>query len=102
MRWAEAELGKGNLLVVERLLKAAGTGCSRELAHKLMASIDLAIAAARPDDARTQASSWRLRGMCFETQNDPTGALDSYDRALASDPKVGVKRRADQLRKTLG
>lgn len=99
VNWANAELRKGNLFVVERLLKAAEKDCSPELAHMLIGSIDVALNAARLGDARTQAWAWRLRGMCFETQNDAAAALGCYDKALTFDPKIGVKRRADQLRK---
>jgi hypothetical protein len=101
VKWANAELLKGNLLVVERLLKAAEKECSPELAQKLIGSIDIALAAARPGDGRTQAWGYKLRGMCLETQHDPVQALACYEKALAFDPRVGVKRRADQLRKAI-
>jgi hypothetical protein len=101
VKWADAELSKGNLFVVERFMKAAGSGVSPELARRLLASIDVAIRNSRPGENRTPALGFKLRGLCLETQNAMAEALESYEKALALDSKIGVKRRADQLRKIL-
>jgi tetratricopeptide (TPR) repeat protein len=42
-----------------------------------------------------QAWGQKLRGMCLEAQNDQARALSCYEKALALDPKIGLKRRAD-------
>lgn len=52
-------------------------------------------------DPRTRALALKLKGSCLEVLGDYPGALRSYDSALALDPKIGVKRRADRMRKEL-
>lgn len=42
-----------------------------------------------------------MRGMCLEASGMPRDALACYDKALVLNPKIGVKRRADQIRKNL-
>jgi tetratricopeptide (TPR) repeat protein len=101
VQWAEAELNKGNLLVVERFVKAADGNASPELARRLIGSIDVALRNARTDESRTRAWAYKLRGLCLEKQNELAEALRCYEKALALDPKIGVKRRAEQLRKLL-
>ena len=44
------------------------------------------------------ARALRLAGEILEAQGDREGALALWDRALAADPKVGIRRRADALR----
>jgi len=44
----------------------------------------------------------KLRGVCIDAQGNLQEALDCYQKALTLDPKVGVKRRAEQIRKRLG
>jgi hypothetical protein len=53
VRWAEAELNKGNLFVVERFVKAADATASPELMRRLIGSIDRALSTTRPDEDRT-------------------------------------------------
>jgi hypothetical protein len=100
--WIETELGKGNLHLVERLLKAAENGVSAKLANRLTFGIDVALCGDAAADSKTRAWGLKLRGMCLEAQSDAVQALSCYEAALALDPKIGVKRRVDQLRKMLG
>jgi hypothetical protein len=53
------------------------------------------------DESRTRAWAYKLRGLCLETQDEMAIALRFYEKALTLDPKIGVKRRAEQLRKAL-
>ena len=101
VKWADVELGKGNLMMVERLLKLALGRPSAALTEKLINSIDVALRSTDANNGRMQAWGLKLRGMCLEAQNNPVQALACYQRALALDPKIGLKRRADQLRKAL-
>jgi hypothetical protein len=100
-RWIDFELRHGNLLLVENLLKNMAANPSQAIAEKLLAGIDVALAAGPRTDSRTRAWGLKLRGMCFEAQNASSQALTAYEQALSLDPKVGVKRRADQLRKAI-
>ena len=100
-RWIDFELAHGNLLLVESLLKDMAGGPPRALAEKLQVGIDVALAAGPRTDSRTRAWGLKLRGMCLEAQHAPSQALTAYEQALSLDPKIGVKRRADQLRKAV-
>lgn len=53
-------------------------------------------------DHSWQASVQRLRGECLESMGRLDEALAAFDAALTLNPKVGVKRKADSLRKKLG
>ena len=101
LKWAEAELAKGSFMMVERLLKAAENSPSPALTAKLIASVDAGLASVQFKDSRSQAWGLKLRGICLEAQNAPAQALADYEKALALDQKIGVKRRAEQLRKSL-
>ena len=101
VKWADTQLSKGDLIIAERLLKAAENDMSPELANRLIGSIDIALSATQPADVRTRAWALKLRGLCLESQCDLGRALDCYEKALTLDPKIGVKRRAEQLRKAL-
>jgi hypothetical protein len=101
VKWATAELEKGNLFVVQRLLRATENRASTALINKLIDSIDIALRSSRADDRRMRAWGQKLRGRCLELLNDRVGALSCYEEALGLDPKIGVKRRLDQLRRNL-
>jgi hypothetical protein len=98
--WQEAQLAKGDcgsvLALAERLIKNANGKPSSELSERLVKGID------RVMDGRALAWAMKLRGMCIDAQGNMQEALDCYQKALALDPKVGVKRRAEQIRKNLG
>lgn len=83
--------------MVERLLKEVGGSPSADLAEKLLSSIDRA--RFQTADKREQALGWKLRDVCLDTTGAFPQALEAYGNALQLDPKIGVKRRADQLRK---
>lgn len=40
-------------------------------------------------------------GISLEAAGDFEGAIACYDRALAADPKIGIRCRADQIRKRM-
>jgi hypothetical protein len=48
-----------------------------------------------------RARIFKSRGICFEAIAEVGKTLEAYEEALALDPKIGVKRRADQLRKVV-
>jgi hypothetical protein len=99
--WLTVGLQKGNLLVVETLLSECDNRPSHQLTDLLFPAIDRALAAMRKDDVRTQARGLRLRGTCLESIGETGQALLAYEQALSLDPKIGVKRKASQLRKSL-
>lgn len=101
-RWIDWSLSKGDLSVVEKLLKESDKKPSADLAARLIAGIDTALATRRPGNEHTRAWAYKLRGTCLEAQGKPSEALQCYESALQLDAKIGVKRRADALRKMLG
>jgi hypothetical protein len=100
-KWLTVGLQKGNLLIIEKLLSECNNQPTPQLNDLLMPAIDVALAALRKDDVRTRARAFRLRGMCLEGIGEAEQALTAYEEALSLDPKSGVKRKADQLRKSL-
>jgi hypothetical protein len=101
MKWLAAGLREGDLITVERLLSDCENKPTPELASQLLPAIDLALTRSRADDLKTRARALRSRGICFEAVAEVKQALNCYEEALTLDPKVGVKRKADQLRKVL-
>jgi len=100
-RWIQWSLARGNLAVVDKLLDEADKKPSADLAARLIAGTEVALATRRPGDEHTRAWAYKLRGMCLEAQAKPSEALHDYELALKLDAKIGVKRRADALRKAL-
>lgn len=98
-RWIEWSLSAGNLAVVERLIEEADRKPSGELARRLIDGIDVSLDTRSPGDEHARAWAFKLRGICLESGGNALDALRCYDEALQLDPKIGVKRRADALRK---
>jgi hypothetical protein len=99
--WLSAGLQKGDLYIVRRLLDEAGERPSPELIRLLLPAIVTGMKAIHPVQGKTRAFALKMRGQCYEAIADPGKALEAYTEALKLDPKVGVKRRADQLRKVV-
>ena len=45
------------------------------------------------------ALGFRMRGELLEGIGELQPAVESYDKALTLNPKIGIRRRVDQLRK---
>ncbi|MCK1504566.1 tetratricopeptide repeat protein [Bradyrhizobium sp. 18] len=101
MRWLAFGLQKGDLLVIEKLIAEGGSKLPPTLAEQLLPATDIALRNLRADDGRSRARVLKSRGICLEAVAEVKHALACYDEALSLDPKVGVKRRADALRKVL-
>lgn len=103
--WQDAQLSKGNcdgtLAMIEYLLKEENGKPSVELALKLTNAADRTLSMLTNADTRKQARALKLRGLCLDAQGILKDALDCYDKALLLDSKIGVKRRAEQIRKNL-
>jgi hypothetical protein len=99
--WLAAGLQSGDLMIIERILKEAGGNPSNELTTLLLPAIDRALMSDRYRDPKSQARAYRLRGTCFDMVGDIANAVTAYQDALTRDAKVGVKRRLEQIRKTL-
>jgi hypothetical protein len=97
--WIAAGLKRGDLLMVRRLIDEAGGEIAQDSALGLLEAVDCGLAKGNWQDSAWQAFGFRLRGEVLESMGELGAAIESYDKALALNPKIGIKRRADQLRK---
>jgi len=104
--WIDACLTKGQygttILMVESLIKAASKELPAGLASKLIAPLDRIDAELGTAEPQWRALALKLRGICLEASGAPVEALRCYEMALELNPKIGVKRRADHLKKQRG
>jgi tetratricopeptide (TPR) repeat protein len=100
-KWLALGLQKGDLQIVGTLLSESNNQPDRALVDLLLPAIDIALATIRESEVKWRAQAFRLRGVCFEAVADSARALECYEKALSLDPKVGVKRKAVQLRKAI-
>lgn len=98
-----AQLEKGDyttaILAAEALLKKRPDA---EAAQRALAALQRALRNGAESRADWKAQALKVRGIALEVVGRLQEALESYDGALALNPKVGAKRRAAQLRKQLG
>jgi len=103
-RWEQDRIRYGSgydLLAVcrEKLEDSIGE-LSIEESNKLLEIIDRAIAKKDVrDDTGTNARALRMAGEIHEMLGELHLAIEKYERALSLDPKVGVKRKLQKLKK---
>ncbi len=97
-QWIKIKLAAGDLFVADAIMREHEGVLPPQWAEALSSGLDRVLAAPRTDP-HAHARAYKIRGQLFEAKGDLTDALASYDAALTLDPKVGVKRKADQLRK---
>jgi hypothetical protein len=101
-KWQEARLSKGDystvMMAVEFAIKS-GDQLADGLADRLLKSLERISGQIPAVDIQRKAMLKKLQGQCWEARGDLASALAAYDAALAINPKVGIKRRADQIRK---
>lgn len=96
--WQLRRIGAGDLNVIQSVLVATSAN-DPPLRSEIIAGLGIA---ARDGEIWQQARAYRLLGELHEQVGEIAQAVKAYDGALAIDPKVGVARRVEQLRKTLG
>jgi hypothetical protein len=105
-KWQEAQLTKGDyatvMIAVDSALKNSSGETDQKLSGRLLASLDRISREIPATDIKRKALLKKLQGQSVELRGDLTAALMAYDAALKIDQKVGIKRRAEQLRKRLG
>ncbi|MBV9181943.1 MAG: tetratricopeptide repeat protein [Alphaproteobacteria bacterium] len=99
--WLDNGLSRGELRIIGTVLNEAPQVLPKELARKLVGACDRGLRRKDFREAWSQAWGLRLQGECYDRSGDLVEALACYDKALQNDPKVGVKRRAQQIRKAL-
>ncbi len=96
--WQLRRIGAGDLNVIQAVMVATSAN-DHPLRSEIIAGLGIA---ARDGEIWQQAGAYRLLGELHEQAGDIPQAVKAYDDALTIDPKVGVARRVEQLRKTLG
>lgn len=96
--WQLRRIGAGDLNVIQSVLVATSAN-DHPLRSEIIAGLGVA---ARDSEVWQQARAHRLLGELHEQAGEIAQAVKAYDDALTIDPKVGVARRVEQLRKTLG
>lgn len=99
--WIESSLDRGDLYMIQRVIKETHPKPEGAFARRLVDCINKGLVAVCADDPRTRAFGLKLKATCLDGLEDWTSALANYEEALALDPKLGVKRRIEQLRKKL-
>ena len=96
--WQRRRIGVGDLNVIQAVLVATSAN-DYPLRSEIIAGLGVA---ARSGEIWQQARAYRLLGELHEQVGEISQAVKAYDEALTIDPKVGVSRRVEQLRKMLG
>ena len=96
--WQLRRIGAGDLNVIQSVLIATSAN-DHPFRSEIIAGLGVA---ARDGEVWQQARAYRLLGELHEQAGEIAQAVKAYDDALTIDPKVGVARRVEQLRKTLG
>lgn len=102
--WQQAILDKAEvraLYLIKDMLREEGENISPDRAGMFIGHLDNVIKNLLPTDTMYRASTLRQKGELLESQNQLIEALSCYDQALSFDPKVGIKRHSDALRKRL-
>jgi hypothetical protein len=98
--WTNNQLRKGNWFVGESVIDQAEGILPTNVRDLIVEGIGVELA--RPNNLpQNLARCHRVLGKLHDQAGDSLAALAQFDLALALDPKVGIKRRADQLRKKL-
>ena len=91
-------LSRGDVFLAETLLNETGNRPSPDMSTKIIACADTALTS---PDTRFHPLALKLRGICLESLGDDAESLASYEKALALNPNIGVKRRADKIKRRL-
>jgi hypothetical protein len=100
-KWVATRLDRGDIDIVKRVMDEAGNQPEPQLAARLLASIEAGLRRLDARDKYSLSLAWKLKGEILEVLDMPQDALSAYERALTSNPKIGVKRHAERLRKAL-
>lgn len=96
--WIDTQARSGNVHVLHNLLRASTL--SPMLSGTIIASVDTILAA--PEFAPSERPvALKVRGLCQEALGNFAGALSDYEEAIALDAKIGLKRKAAEVRRRL-
>ncbi|BDW82238.1 hypothetical protein MACH24_16760 [Erythrobacter sp. Dej080120_24] len=96
--WQRRRIAAGDLRVIKDILETQ-VPLDSEMRKLVVAGL---ARAARDGEVWSQARALRLLGELHETAGELEEAIKAYDDALRLDPKVGVARRVEKLRREAG
>jgi hypothetical protein len=99
--WVDSGLDRGDLRILSLVLKDVNSHPEGEFAKRLAASAEKALQSAEGKTEWGRAWALKMKGQCLDGLHEYPTALECYEEAMALDPKSGVKRRVEQLRKKL-
>jgi tetratricopeptide (TPR) repeat protein len=104
LRKKQLEYGDGFGLLDTALvkLKTCGKNIDNETGTHLLAFLTKAVERIPAEFPERHAIAYRAAGEILEALSDKPHAVEYYEYALQKNPKVGVKKRLDALRKELG
>lgn len=100
-KWLDAAVAAGELRVIRTVLAEAPPVLPKDLADRLVAACNTGLKKPQNREPSWQADGLRLKAEAYDRSGRLDKALECYDQALMHNPKVGVKRRVQQLRKQL-
>lgn len=96
--WIDAQARSDNVHMLHNLLRGATP--SPTLSATIIASVDTILARPQLNPAE-RPLALKVRGLCQEALGNFPAALSDYEEAIALDAKIGLKRKAAELRKRL-
>ncbi|MCG9054733.1 hypothetical protein LH442_01790 [Laribacter hongkongensis] len=87
------------LLVAEDIVKSPNL--NDELANEVLEASGRALSLGAEKDQSWKAIAFKIQGLAHERLRHDEAAIAAFDAALLINPKIGVKRKADSLRKKL-
>jgi tetratricopeptide (TPR) repeat protein len=100
LEFREALLTKGDFSQKIRAARDLNSeGASMDTARRTVQLADEALLEGAFNYPSWAAIAHRLKGEAYERLNDPAAAIASFERALSLDPKAGVRRALQRLRK---
>lgn len=88
------------LLAAEDIVKSPNL--NDELANEALEASTRALSLGAEKDQGWKAVALKIQGLANERLRNDEAAIAAFDAALRINPKIGVKRKADSLRKKLG
>ncbi len=70
-------------------------------AERALAVLETVVPEVPHAESSWQAKACRLKGEAMETLGRMAEAISAYEMAIGFDPKIGVKKRLDSLRKRM-
>jgi len=99
-RWMGDQANSGNAYRLCHLLREWDGPIPSDLATLILDGLISAMAIPAFDE-RQRPTAHKVCGMCLEALGAPSDALKSYEAAITLDPKIGLKRKAAELRRML-